>query len=576
MPVSVFVLATNSPSPIAFWDTNPNFIRKTGSTPTPAVFWKETKPNSTHRAESAPTPSVYWNEIDPELKKWSKLHRTLFHRSKNQLTNPCSNTNPEQYLVFLCFHKDTIKNNFPLSYYQRLIWCAQNYAWGAKVIMVISQEACRFGDTSEEQKQYLHNWLRRIFPVQQENQENPLTQDELKELYEGYLTPISGEEQIHYFYADDLIELPEESFELLNKNEEHKFSEILYLVYLESIERVKQLKNVFHKDWNLWIPQDSRMEDFFPPEVKNLGKHLGHGEVQLITIAHIDQQTPIWLTPRKQEIGLVILCNKGQFNSNLDTKYEFWNKGKKLIQTRGPLESVFLCMHIQKQIQPEKKRIGKIEHVEPVEIIKPNQLPPFTAKSEQNEPFLLISSSFDATDDQRYLINASIQVARIKRMLPFGFNVQIHPALNGEELEKLISHSHLKSKSLTVWVYIGHGEKGKLQAAGPVREPTLYWLDRFTGYQKELPLVIFCACYSAEIAHQFAASGVGVAIGFKNQIVAEHYQVMCEEIVPVAIRSNGDPLAIIEAYHRACLLLRKVKVAGYPDYDPGPVAFLQR
>jgi hypothetical protein len=91
--------------------------------------------------------------------------------------------------------------------------------------------------------------------------------------------------------------------------------------------------------------------------------------------------------------------------------------------------------------------------------------------------------------------------------------------------------------------------------------------------------VLCCACESEKIARQFAQTGVGVAIGFKKKVLLKHCWAISEEVIPTAIKTHGDRLAILEAFHRACLRLPKPKIIEHGQetyHDPEPVAFLHR
>lgn len=206
----------------------------------------------------------------------------------------------------------------------------------------------------------------------------------------------------------------------------------------------------------------------------------------------------------------------------------------------------------------------------------------------------MVTSSFNKNVDRLpYLFGASEHIARIRRKLPFGYHFHVHPSLNGETLASFVSGHLFREKELTAWVYIGHGFEGNLQTsdtvwkplpngrfrAEAVREKPQFWLDQFRGYEKGLPLVLFCACESEKIARQFAQAGVSVAIGFKKKVLLEQCWAISEEVIPAAIKTHGDRMAIVNAFHRACLRLPKPKIienGQETHHDPEPVAFLHR
>lgn len=501
---------------------------------------------------------------------WKKLVETLQKRHQELLKGETPVLTLPRYLVFLMLFGDYIKdtfvsdNNKPNEYYRELIRQAQNHSWGAKVIVAVSQKISQdFAGISSDP---LHEWFRLLFPMPRKDQTTGL--------------PIS--EQEPFPYADDLIEYSNQCFGAIT--EPLEIAKHLHASLRRSQQRIAQIKEAILKDWRLWITGSSGLDKIFPEEIKILGHHIKNKDIPSIAVFHINEENPIDLilpTDLKDTIGLIILCNDDTILSEPETTFPFqpknrvrqWAEQKNIqfIETRGPLESVFLCMQIKRYTHQENVRVGKLEGVEKSQSL-------FLSNSSQIEPSLLISSSFNKKVDRvSFIFDASEHIARIKRILPYGYNFHVHPSLNGSDLAKFVSNPSFEVTELIAWVYIGHGTKKGVQTIKAVPKSPRYWLNCFKKYEQKLPFVLFCACQSENIARQFAAAGVGVAIGFKNKVFAEQCWAISEEVVPAAIKSNGNRQAIIEAYHQACSKLPNVKVKDYPDpWDPSPVAFLHR
>src|SRR5205085_5183717 len=120
----------------------------------------------------------------------------------------------------------------------------------------------------------------------------------------------------------------------------------------------------------------------------------------------------------------------------------------------------------------------------------------------------------------------------------------------------------IESKSITAWVYQGHGDymNGLQESRAGRLAPPDRWLNCFSDYQSSLPLVVFSACRSSQIARLFAEAGAGVAIGFDSDVTSSAAKLLTTDVVSTALRTRGNLKEILEAFRRGC---RRLTARGY-------------
>jgi hypothetical protein len=154
------------------------------------------------------------------------------------------------------------------------------------------------------------------------------------------------------------------------------------------------------------------------------------------------------------------------------------------------------------------------------------------------------SSSFAAARDVWELIGRMPDLARAK----------IHPAIECATLPHVLD----ESKPLLAWIHIGHGKgnDGLQQSGGSFKKPD-EWLKCFANYKSSLALAVFSSCHSQVIARRFAEAGVGVTIGFANNVPQKVSVLLTREVVAAALRSNGNREEILRAFHNGREFLMK-------------------
>ncbi len=184
------------------------------------------------------------------------------------------------------------------------------------------------------------------------------------------------------------------------------------------------------------------------------------------------------------------------------------------------------------------------------------------------EPRLLITNGFHPNvKEGRDYMAAGRDIGHLLYQLPSRTTCEVRWAITCDLLFDLVA----RSPSLGAWVYLGHGQpdKGHHESTSPF-EPTAVerWLNAFRGRGRSLGVAMFSSCYSAETAKRFAEEGAGVAVGFRRAVFPEACRILSKPIVDAALRTGGDPGAILRAFEDGCA---KLSTTTYDD--SGPVAY---
>jgi len=169
-----------------------------------------------------------------------------------------------------------------------------------------------------------------------------------------------------------------------------------------------------------------------------------------------------------------------------------------------------------------------------------------------NRPALLLTSTFHHSDPGHFSASRQ-EISEVVRLAWQGSTrPTTHNAVNVKRLHEVLS-SASTPLNLTVWLHLGHGEKiGGLREYDNSLRQAADWLACFSGLpeRRSLALVVFSACHSIEIAQRFAEAGVGVAIGFENKVDQTTCQQISVPVIHAAWKTNGDPVAILDAFKR--------------------------
>lgn len=175
-------------------------------------------------------------------------------------------------------------------------------------------------------------------------------------------------------------------------------------------------------------------------------------------------------------------------------------------------------------------------------------------------PQLLITHSFTPTDVIGCYA-AARDVRRLRRAVSNQLQTEIHPAVQCVTLPDVLG----RLRPLLAWVHIGHGGGTKgLQQAGGAFKTAEEWLKCFACYQSSLALAVFSSCRSERVARSFAEAGVGVAIGFVDDVPKRVCGLLTQVVVAAALRSNGERHEILQAFQQGSKLLAK----EYPSAKP--------
>lgn len=175
-------------------------------------------------------------------------------------------------------------------------------------------------------------------------------------------------------------------------------------------------------------------------------------------------------------------------------------------------------------------------------------------------PQLLVTHSFTPGDTSGCHAAAN-DVRRLRRSLPDQVKVEVHPAVQCVTLPDVLE----RLRPLLAWVHIGHGGGPEgLQQAGGSFKTAEEWLKCFACYQSSLALAVFSSCRSNIVARRFAEAGVGVTIGFVDDVPKRFCGLLTQVVVAAAIRSNGERAEILRAFRQGRELLAK----EYPGANP--------
>lgn len=357
-------------------------------------------------------------------------------------------------------------------------------------------------------------------------------------------------------------------------------------------------------DWRkvLWkMMAGGRWKCYFPGDVTNLFHLLGRfaasaeerkeaGEMITVLdkVATSDQLGLVKIACRKypQARQVIALCDEPDLrrSSGLTArklreleKYCREN-GLDLIRFRGPFELLYFLLRLDKQ---EKlpvwedslgQRIGKVVGVPLADKPLFNQTRNAGSQSKpEGRSAALITSCFD---EPGHCYQASRDAGLMRSILPAAAIYRVRPNLESRVLPDLlraIFEDPLDSASaLIAWLYLGHGHKEDGLQSGAVweRETAEQWLQRFDGYQRSLSVVFFAACRSDAVARRFAEAGVGLAIGFEDDVQPEACQLLAEKVLSAALHYDGERGIILAAYEQGC---RELNSRSYGQTNP--VAF---
>lgn len=331
--------------------------------------------------------------------------------------------------------------------------------------------------------------------------------------------------------------------------------------------------------WGYVLRKDARTLEAFLSELVREGCFPPSGSSHLIIFDAAPEFGPKELLDEFKRVnstgrGLVAATPEG-YSKDLYYQCERESQPLQVLMFNGVFEAAYALSQLNTAAKTEAGRdhFNVAPEVE-IETVEVAGSPLFQAPAKQSRPSLLITSAFHPGEESAHSAAAAREIGTMLRGLPFHLDLVVHPCVTCESLPDL-----LESGGFTAWVHLSHGNR----ACG-LYEPQLKgyaspqrWLTCFTVYKSSLKLVVFSSCESACVARLFAGAGVGVAVGFRSEVLVQATKIMVQKVVRAAVREDGDEEAILEAYRDACnsLAARTYAERGNDvGYDAArPVAF---
>lgn len=160
-------------------------------------------------------------------------------------------------------------------------------------------------------------------------------------------------------------------------------------------------------------------------------------------------------------------------------------------------------------------------------------------------PRLLVTSAFHPSDNEANCVDAARDVGILSRCVPPYTECCIQPYFRAHDLTNLLK----RMAELTAWLHLGHGDESGLKDidGNPIKLEN--WFARLQHSGTRLPLMFLSVCRSAQVARRFAEAGVGVAIGFEENVLPEVCRMLASPVVSAALSNGGSRRAILQAYN---------------------------
>lgn len=372
----------------------------------------------------------------------------------------------------------------------------------------------------------------------------------------------------------DLIEIKKK--DRLTESDEKK---ILYERALESAERRESLRKLVSRNgWRVVLRDGASFLDSF---VQRLSSELPLPEGENVAVFY-DQRPPRgWsqLRERAREYDLggklfVAALSRSNPKDMRDLE-ELWEQewpGLKLFVFKGIFEWLYAFVRLARSYDAPAEP-ADLTHDDIIWVTPPKGKS-FDAEPDGGDVRLLVTSAFayrpapgdsvlmfgerplsEAEENEMgHCLDAAQEIGDVIRHLPFHVEVQVLHCITCERLPDF-----LEDKLFTAWLHLGHGdERGLHEEHAEQSASSQRWLDSFSNYGRSLELVIFSACESAGLACSFAESGLTrVAVGFENSVLTDATRKFSGKVMPVALRGGDRQEAILQAFLKAGIGLRR-------------------
>jgi hypothetical protein len=307
--------------------------------------------------------------------------------------------------------------------------------------------------------------------------------------------------------------------------------------------------------WGYVLRKDARILESFLGELVREGCLPPSGSSHLVIFDAAPEFGPKELLDEFRRVnglnsGLVAATPKG-YSKDLCYQCGRESPPLRVLTFNGVFEVAYALAQLNTPTKREPRRERRSTAAADVEVesVEVSDEGLFQPPARQSPPSLLITSAFHPGEESSHSAAAAREVGAMLRGLPFDLDVVMHPCVTCESLPDL-----LESGRFTAWIHLSHGHR-----AGGLYEPQLKefasprrWLTCFTVYKSSLKLAIFSSCESARVARLFAGAGVGVAVGFRREVLVQATRIVAQKVVRAAVREGSDQDSILEAFRDAC------------------------
>jgi len=219
-----------------------------------------------------------------------------------------------------------------------------------------------------------------------------------------------------------------------------------------------------------------------------------------------------------------------------------------LLRFRGLLELRYFLLRLNRLSPSKTEALSQTVEAVPMQnrVFQPGV---------NQRPRLLITSGFNPAGIINCL-DAAEDAAYISRRAPGQAECVIYPAVRQADLPMVVR----QIPELIAWVLLAHGDEFGVRDVSGSRIDLEDCFARLVSYRVRLPLVFISACRSTNEARKFAQAGVGVAIGFENDVLPELCRSLAVPVVNAAINSHGNQKIILQVYNDACRELEAIRV----------------
>jgi hypothetical protein len=427
----------------------------------------------------------------PRQREWEQAALGLVQRATDQRDFRAE--------IFLCLKADYLVDQFEYMFCRSLCEKARDYGWGAKVYIAVDERV----DLKPEQFgiiPHLDTWLRELHKSEQR--------------------------------ASDIVLA---NFDRMSNLQPYHIKD-LRRARDESATRYDMLPGLIIPDrWYCWAASSEYkrwLDDVSKNEAHNLIIVIKDGQFVTKAVRLAEQKIAEHKTGR-----FVVGCLARGDLSPIVADFGRRNRIP-ILKFRGLLELRYFLLRLNHLCQSRADVLALT--VEAVNVER--QI--FQVAS-RNRPRLLITSAFHPSQHETNCLDAVKDVGIVSRSAPSQTECYIHPYFRADDLTTLLK----RMPELTAWLHLGHGDESGLRDTYGNFIKLEDWFARLQHSGAGLPLMFLSVCKSAAVARKFAESGVGVAIGFEEEVLPEMCRALAAPVLSAALETGGSRRAILQAYN---------------------------